>query len=64
MRSRQKVVKKSSAWWRHGKHGSRLEIALFFNRLRAKPKKGPVEELDLTAPDWSSRRRAKRGKRS
>lgn len=57
MRIRQKVVKKSSAWWKHGRHGARLEVALFFGRLRSRRREHLLEELDVSAPDWSSRRR-------
>lgn len=53
----QKIVRKRSAWWKHGKHGARLEAALFFDRLKSRRRKGLLEELDMTAPDWSSRRR-------
>ncbi|MGB9920182.1 MAG: hypothetical protein ACPLPT_05580 [Moorellales bacterium] len=57
MKGPEKIVRKSSAWWRHGKHGARLEVALFFNRLKSRRRNGLLEELDVTASDWSSRRR-------
>lgn len=56
MKGLRKIVRKSSAWWKHGRHGSWLEVVFLANRLAARGKRGLAEELDLTRPDWSSRR--------
>lgn len=33
---RQKVVKKSSAWWKYGKRGARIKFAHLYARLESR----------------------------
>jgi|GEM_PF-6647197 hypothetical protein len=49
-----KIVRKSSAWWRHGRHKGLAEIAMHFDRLaEERRRRGAFEPLDLSRPDWS-----------
>ncbi|MEW6448874.1 MAG: hypothetical protein AB1426_12475 [Bacillota bacterium] len=52
----QKIVRKSSTWWRHGKHKGLAEIALRLNREVGIRRKRQLEPLDLLQPDWSRRK--------
>jgi hypothetical protein len=57
MRHFQKIVRKSSTWWKHGKHKGLREIALRLNReAGARGKRRAMERLDLSRPDWSRRK--------
>jgi len=51
----QKIVRKSSAWWKHGKHKGLKEIALRLNREQEARRRRVWERLDLSRPDWSRR---------
>lgn len=53
-----KIVRKSSAWWKHGRHKGQAEIAMHFNRLaEERRKRRAFEPLDLSRPDWSRRKK-------
>ena len=50
----QKIMKKSSVWWRHGKHGSQQTIEIMENKKsKMKPE---LDTLDLSKGDWSKRK--------
>lgn len=48
----QKIYKKSSAYWKHGKHSGMLMIAINKNKERKNVK---FELIDITKSDWSSK---------
>lgn len=48
-----KIVQKSSAWWKHGRHKRLAEAAAYFNHLRKKRRS--FDPLDISRPDWSRR---------
>ena len=51
-----KIVQKSSAWWKHGRHKRLAEAAAYFNYLaETKRKRRFFDPLDISRPDWSRR---------
>jgi len=49
-----KVFRKSSAWWKHGRHKGSAQVAAHFNRLaEERRRRVNFEPLDLSRPDWS-----------
>ena len=53
--SSQKIYKKSTCFWKHGRHGSQITIAIMENKKSKK--KASLEILDLSKGDWSKHKR-------
>jgi hypothetical protein len=49
----QKIVNKSKSFWKHGKHGGMLGIAIAKNKERSPREK--LEVIDTSKPDWSKK---------